>query len=214
MASKIKGEKSVAIGYVGDGGTSHGDFHEALNFAKVFDAPVVFIIQNNQYAISTHRSIQTKSENLALKAVAYGMPGILVDGNDIFAMYAATKEAIERARNGQGPTLIEAYTYRLGAHTTSDDPTKYREDEEVEKWKDKDPILRFEIYLKNKGILTDELKEKTLEKLEKDVMSTFESIENKSDTELDDIFKYHYETMPPQLEEQLNEYKSFLEGGK
>lgn len=214
MANNIKGEKSVAVGYVGDGGTSEGDFHEALNFAAVFNAPVVFIIQNNQYAISTHRSIQTKSENFALKAVAYGIPGILVDGNDIFAMYVATKEAIKRARNGEGPALIEAYTYRLGAHTTSDDPTKYRKDEEVEEWKIKDPILRFEIYLKNKGILTDEWKEKTLDELEKEVMSTFESIENKSDTKIDDMFKYHYETMPPQLEEQLNEYKAFLEGGK
>ncbi len=214
MANNIKGERSVALGYVGDGGTSHGDFHEALNFAKVFNAPVVFVIQNNQYAISTHISKQTMSENLALKAVAYGMPGILVDGNDIFAMYAATKEAIERARNGEGPSLIEAYTYRLGAHTTSDDPSKYREEEEVEVWKDKDPVLRFEIYLKNKGILTDGWKEKTIDELGKEVMSTFESIENKSDTEIDDIFKYHYETMPPQLEEQLNDYKSFLEGGK
>lgn len=214
MANNIKGEKSVAVGYVGDGGTSEGDFHEALNFAAVFKAPVVFFVQNNQYAISTHRSIQTMSKNIALKAVAYGMPGILVDGNDIFAVYAATKEAIERARKGEGPTLIEAYTYRLGAHTTSDDPTKYRENEEVEEWKSKDPILRFQLYLKNKGILTDEWEEETLEKLEKEVMSTFESIENKSDTEIDDIFKYHYETMPPQLEEQLNEYKSFLEGGK
>ena len=214
MANNIKGEKSVAVGYVGDGGTSEGDFHEALNFAAVFKAPVVFIVQNNQYAISTHRNIQTMSKNIAMKAVAYGMPGILVDGNDIFAVYAATKEAIERARNGEGPTLIEAYTYRLGAHTTSDDPTKYREDEEVEKWKPKDPILRFKIYLKNKGILTDEWEEKTLDELEKEVMSTFESIENKSDTEIDDIFKYHYETMPPQLEEQMNDYLEFLEGGK
>ena len=214
MANNIKGEKSVAVGYVGDGGTSEGDFHEALNFAAVFKAPVVFFVQNNQYAISTHRSIQTMSKNIAMKAVAYGMPGILVDGNDILAVYAATQEAIERARRGEGPTLIEAYTYRLGAHTTSDDPTKYREDEEVEKWKPKDPILRFKIYLENKGILTDEWEEKTLEELEKEVMATFESIEDKSDTEIDDIFKYHYETMPPQLEEQLNEYKSFLEGGK
>ncbi|MFY9213937.1 MAG: pyruvate dehydrogenase (acetyl-transferring) E1 component subunit alpha [Tissierellaceae bacterium] len=214
MANNIKGEKSVAVGYVGDGGTSEGDFHEALNFAAVFKAPVVFFIQNNQYAISTPRSIQTMSKNLALKAVAYNMPGILVDGNDLFAVYVATKEAIERARNGEGPSLIEAYTYRLGAHTTSDDPTKYREDEEVEKWKNKDPILRFKKYLKKKGILTDEWEEKTIEELEKEVMETFESIENKSDTEIDDIFKYHYETMPPHLEEQLNEYKAFLEGGK
>lgn len=214
MANNIKGEKNVAVGYVGDGGTSEGDFHESLNFAAVFKAPVVFFIQNNQYAISTRRSVQTISKNLALKATAYGMPGILVDGNDIFAVYNATKEAIDRARNGEGPTLIEAYTYRLGAHTTSDDPSKYRENEEVEEWKLKDPIIRFRLYLKEKGLLTDEWEEKTKKELEEEVMSTFESIENKSDTEIDDIFKYQYATMPPQLEEQLNEYKSFLQGGK
>lgn len=213
MANNIKGEKNVALGYVGDGGTSEGDFHEALNFAAVFKAPVVFVIQNNQYAISTRRVIQTMSTNLAQKAVAYGMPGILVDGNDIFAMYNATKEAIDRARNGEGPSLIEAYTYRLGAHTTSDDPSKYRENEEVEEWRDKDPILRFKLYLEKKGLINEEWIEKTKEELETEVMSTFESLENKSDTEIDDIFKYHYATMTPQLEEQLKEYKSFLQGG-
>lgn len=213
MANNIKGEKNVSVAYVGDGGTSEGDFHEALNFAAVFKAPVVFVIQNNQYAISTRRVVQTASKNLAQKAVAYGMPGILVDGNDILAMYVATKEAIDRARNGEGPTLIEAYTYRLGAHTTSDDPTKYRENEEVEEWRLKDPLLRFKLYLENKGLLTQEWEETTKKELEQEVMSTFESIEDKSDTEIDDIFKYHYEEMTPQLEEQLNEYKSFLKGG-
>jgi len=213
MANNIKGEKNVSVAYVGDGGTSEGDFHEALNFAAVFKAPVVFVIQNNQYAISTRRVVQTASKNLAQKAIAYGMPGILVDGNDVLAMYVATKEAIDRARNGEGPTLIEAFTYRLGAHTTSDDPTKYRENEEVEEWKLKDPLLRFKLYLENKGLLTQEWEETTKKELEQEVMSTFESIENKSDTEIDDIFKYHYEVMTPQLEEQLNEYKSFLKGG-
>ena len=214
MANNIKGEKDVVLAVVGDGGTSEGDFHEALNFAAVFKAPVIFLIQNNQYAISTKRVIQTMSKNLAQKAIAYNMPGILVDGNDIFAMYNATKEAVDRARNGEGPTLIEAYTYRLGAHTTSDDPTKYRENQEVEEWLKKDPLLRFKLYLQEKGLLTDEWEEKTKKELEEEVMATFESIENKSDTEIDDIFKYHFETMPPQLEEQLNEYKAFLEGGK
>ncbi len=214
MANNIKGEKDVVLAVVGDGGTSEGDFHEALNFAAVFKAPVIFLIQNNQYAISTRRVIQTMSKNLAQKAIAYNMPGILVDGNDIFAMYNATKEAVDRARNGEGPTLIEAYTYRLGAHTTSDDPTKYRENQEVEEWLKKDPLLRFKLYLQEKGLLTDEWEEKTKKELEEEVMATFESIENKSDTEIEDIFKYHYETMPPQLEEQLNDYKAFLEGGK
>ncbi|MBU5312846.1 pyruvate dehydrogenase (acetyl-transferring) E1 component subunit alpha [Tissierella carlieri] len=214
MANNIKEEKNVVVTYVGDGGTSHGDFHEALNFAAVFKAPVVFIIQNNQYAISVSRKQQTMSKTLAQKAIAYGMPGIVVDGNDIFAMYSATKEAIDRARNGEGPTLIEAFTYRLGAHTTSDDPTLYRKDEEVQEWWKKDPILRFKKYLLNKNILTEEWEEKTKKELEIDVMSTFEEIENKSDTLIEDIFKYHYETMPPQLEEQLEDYKAFLEGGK
>lgn len=214
VANNIKGEKNVVVTYVGDGGTSHGDFHEAINFAAVFDAPVIFIIQNNQYAISTKRAIQTKSETLAQKAIAYGIPGILVDGNDIFAMYKVTKEAIDRARNGEGPTLIEAYTYRLGAHTTSDDPTLYRENQEVEEWKAKDPILRFKKFLLNKNLITEEWEKNLKKELEEIVTSTFEEIENKSDTEIDDIFKYHYEKMPPQLEEQLREYKEFLEGGK
>jgi len=214
IANNIKGEKNVVVTYVGDGGTSHGDFHEAINFAAVFNAPVIFIIQNNQYAISTKREIQTKSETLAQKAIAYGIPGILVDGNDIFAMYAATKKAIDRARNGEGPTLIEAYTYRLGAHTTSDDPTLYRDQEEVEEWKEKDPILRFKKYLLNKNLISEEWDENLRKELEEIVVSTFEEIENKSDTEIEDIFKYHFEKMPPQLEEQLREYKEFLEGGK
>ena len=213
MANNIKGEKNVAVTYVGDGGTSQGDFHESLNFAAVYKAPVVFIIQNNQYAISTPRKIQTMSENLAQKAIAYGMPGIVVDGNDIFAVYNATKEAIDRARKGEGPSLIEAHTYRLGAHTTSDDPTKYREDEEVKEWEEKNPITRFSIYLKNKGILTDEWEEKTIKELDDEVKNTFEEIEDNSDTEIEDIFKYQYATMTDQLQEQLDEYKAFLEGG-
>ncbi|NLK42776.1 MAG: pyruvate dehydrogenase (acetyl-transferring) E1 component subunit alpha [Tissierellia bacterium] len=214
IANNIKGEKNVVVTYIGDGGTSHGDFHEAINFAAVFNAPVIFIIQNNQYAISTKRKSQTKSETLAQKALAYGIPGILVDGNDIFAMYSATREAIERARNGGGPTLIEAYTYRLGAHTTSDDPTLYRDDKEVEEWKEKDPVLRFKRYLLNKNLISEEWEENLKKELEEEVVSSFEAIENKSDTEIEDIFKYHFEKMPPQLEEQLREYKDFLEGGK
>ncbi len=214
MANTIKGEDGVVLAYVGDGGTSAGDFHEALNFAAVFKAPVIFLIQNNQFAISVPRAMQTNSKTLAQKAIAYDIPGILVDGNDIFAMYDITKKAVERAREGLGPTLIEAYTYRLGAHTTSDDPTKYRKDEEVEEWRVKDPITRFELYLLDQGIITQDYIKELKAELEKEVGTTFESIENTSDTEVEDIFKYHYETMTPQLQEQLDEYKSFLEGGK
>lgn len=214
MANTIKGEDGVVLAYVGDGGTSAGDFHEALNFAAVFKAPVIFLIQNNQFAISVPRAMQTNSKTLAQKAIAYDIPGILVDGNDIFAVYDITKKAVERAREGLGPTLIEAYTYRLGAHTTSDDPTKYRKDEEVEEWRVKDPITRFELYLLDQGIITQDYIKELKEELEKEVGTTFESIENTSDTKVEDIFKYHYETMTPQLQEQLDEYKSFLEGGK
>lgn len=213
MANNIKGENSVAVAYVGDGGTSHGDFHEALNFAAVFKAPVVFIIQNNQYAISLSRDKQTASKTLAQKALAYSMPGILVDGNDIFAMYSATKEAIDRARDGGGPTLIEAYTYRLGAHTTSDDPTIYRDDSEVEEWKVKDPIKRFKKYLLSKDIITEEWEDNIKSELDKKVVSIFEEIENSSDTVVEDIFKYQYKEMTPQLVEQLKDYQDFLEGG-
>ena len=214
MSINIKGEDDIVMTYIGDGGTSHGDFHEALNFASVFNTPVVFIIQNNQYAISVPRKTQSKTKTLAQRAISYGMPGRLVDGNDILAMYSATKEAVDRARNGEGPTLIEAYTYRLGAHTTSDDPTKYREDSEVEEWKEKDPIDRFRKYLEGKKLIDEEWVEKTRSELEKEVISTFEEIEKDSDTKIEDIFKYQYETMPPHLEEQLNDYKAYLEGGK
>lgn len=214
MANNIKGENDAVVAYVGDGGTSHGDFHEALNFAAVFKAPVVFVIQNNQFAISLARKKQTASATLAQKAIAYDMPGIVVDGNDIFAMYVATKEALDRAKRGDGPTLIEAYTYRLGAHTTSDDPTKYREDSEVEEWRPKDPIIRFKNYLLSQDIITEDWEKDTIKELEDKVTTVFEEIEISSDTEIEDIFKYHYETMPPQLEEQLKEYEDFLQGGK
>lgn len=214
MANNIKGEDSVAMAYVGDGGTSAGDFYESLNFAAVFKAPVIVVIQNNQYAISVPRKIQTSSQTLAQKAMAFDIPGILVDGNDIFAMYAVTKQAVERARKGEGPTLIEAYTYRIGAHTTSDDPTRYRKEEEVTEWAVKDPIKRFETYLINEGIISQEYIDGLRAELEQEAASTFESIEDKSDTEIEDIFKYHYEEMTPQLKEQLDEYKSFLEGGQ
>lgn len=213
MANNIKGETNVILTFVGDGGTSHGDFHEALNFGAVFKAPVIFMIQNNQYAISTKRSIQTMSENLAQKAIAYGMPGLLVDGNDVFAVYNATKAAAERARRGEGPTLIEAYTYRLAAHTTSDDPTKYREESEVEEWRLKDPILRLGLYLKEEDIIDENWEKDTLATLEQEVMATFEEIERDSTYEIEDIFKFHYEKMPAQLQEQLDEYKAYLQGG-
>ncbi|NLL42342.1 MAG: pyruvate dehydrogenase (acetyl-transferring) E1 component subunit alpha [Firmicutes bacterium] len=210
MASRIKGEKDVTVAYVGDGGTSTGDFNEALNFAGVFNAPVVFIIQNNQYAISVARQKQTRAETLVQKAVAAGIPGILADGNDLMAMYAATKEAAERARSGGGPTLIEAYTYRLGAHTTSDDPTKYREDEEVERWQSKDPMKRMKAYLINKGIWSEEEDSSLSEQYGAEALEVFRKVEASGETKLEDIFRYHFQETPGHLTEQYEEYVQYL----
>lgn len=210
-ASKYRGEKDIAIAYVGDGGTSQGDFHEALNFAALNKLAVIFIIQNNQYAISVSRKKQTASKTLAQKAIAYDMPGIQVDGNDIFAVYEATKEAVDRARNGNGPSLIECYTYRLGAHTTADDPTKYRDDSEVEEWKLKDPIDRLYKYLIANKLWTKEEDDKFREDYEKIVKETFEKVENSGLVQLEDVFKYHYENMTPELEAQYKERKKYYE---
>ena len=210
-ASKIQKKGEIALSYIGDGGTSHGEFHEGLNFAGVFSVPLIVIIQNNQYAISTPRSKQTKAETLAQKAVAYGIPGIQVDGNDVLAMYAVTKEARERALNGDGPTLIEAFTYRLGPHTTSDDPTIYREDKEVEEWKLKDPLPRFRKYLSNKKLWNNE-KEEALQKELKDVVNkTFKKVEKSGPVKLDDVFDYTYEHLTEELKAQKEAYKLHLE---
>ncbi|MFC6655259.1 pyruvate dehydrogenase (acetyl-transferring) E1 component subunit alpha [Roseibium salinum] len=153
-AARLEGTGEVAMTYFGDGATSQGDFHEALNFASVFDCPVVFVCQNNQYAISVPRARQTRSQTLAQKALAYGMDGIQVDGNDIFACFAAADDAVRRARETFRPTLIECVTYRLEMHTTADDPSRYRDEEEVE-WEKRDPIERFGSLLRERGLLDD-----------------------------------------------------------
>lgn len=155
MAVKYRKEGRAVIAYFGDGGTSEGDFHEGLNFAGVFRLPVVFICQNNQWAISVPRGRQTASGTLAQKAVAYGFEGIQVDGNDVFAVLRATKKALEKARAGGGPTFIECVTYRMADHTTADDASRYRKKEELEAWKAKDPLLRLKRFLEKKGIWTD-----------------------------------------------------------
>jgi pyruvate dehydrogenase E1 component alpha subunit len=150
-AAKLQGEPRIAITYFGDGATSEGDFHEAMNFAAVYGTPTVFLCQNNGYAISLPIERQTRSESIAIKAQAYGMPGVLVDGNDLLAVYAATKEAADTARSGGGPTLIEALTYRIGPHTTNDDPGRYRTTEEEALARARDPLARVRIYLEGHG---------------------------------------------------------------
>src|SRR5262245_246043 len=154
-AARYKREDSVTLCYFGDGASSHGDCQEALNFAGVFGVPLVFVCVNNQWAISVPRARQTRARSIAQKAVAYGFPGVQVDGNDLLAVYAATRVAVDRAREGGGPTLIEAVTYRLGGHSTADDPTKYRSDAEVKEWEAREPLIRFRRYLEGKGVVDE-----------------------------------------------------------
>jgi pyruvate dehydrogenase E1 component alpha subunit len=198
----------VVFTFVGDGGTSEGEFSEALNFAGVWKAPVIFTIQNNQYAISVPVKSQTKSVNLAVKALAFGLPGIKVDGNDFFAMYVAYKEAFDQARAGNGATLIEALTYRKGAHTTSDDPSKYRTKEEEMEWDKTDPLVRMKKYMVIKGIWkVDE--EKLIEEYKTEVDKQFTEAENFTAYKLDDVFQYMYVDMPEVLNKQKADYEQF-----
>ncbi|MBI4042412.1 MAG: pyruvate dehydrogenase (acetyl-transferring) E1 component subunit alpha [Deltaproteobacteria bacterium] len=209
-AAKMRGEKTVAMTYFGDGATSQGDFHEALNFAGVFQTATVFVCQNNQWAISVPLSRQTHSKTLAQKALAYDLPGVQVDGNDILAVYVAAKEAVDRARNGGGPTLIEAVTYRLGPHTTSDDPTKYRPEEEVKMWEKRDPLLRFGKYLKNKGLVDDAKMAKLQEEVDGEVRQGVERAEAQMKANPLDLFDYTFAQLPPSLQEQKKELESLL----
>src|SRR5215475_885409 len=166
-AAQYRGDDVVVMVYFGDGATSEGDFHEALNFAGVWHVPVVFVCQNNQWAISVPLKKQTHSRTIAQKALAYGLPGIQVDGNDVLAVYAAAREAVDRARAGDGPTLIECVTYRLGVHTTADDPTKYRSAGEVAEWERKDPLTRFGTYLQKRRLLEEGLEQRVDEEIAK-----------------------------------------------
>ncbi len=209
-AVKMKQEKDVVFAVVGDGGTSQGDFHEALNFAAVWKVPVVFIVQNNQFAISVPFNRQTVSVNIAVKSHAYGMPGIKVDGNDFIAMYAALKYAADYAREGNGPVLLEALTYRKGAHTTSDDPSKYRTKENEEQWELTDPLKRLALFLRDKGLWTDGDENKITEDYKKEVDRQFEEAEKTHPYKLEDVFKYTYVDMPEDLKLQQMEHEKFL----
>jgi pyruvate dehydrogenase E1 component alpha subunit len=202
-AAMVRGEKSACFAYFGDGATSEGDFHEAINFAGVFKTPTVFICQNNQYAISLPRSRQCAAKTLAQKGVGYGVPGIQVDGNDVLALYAAATEAVERARRGEGPTLIESYTYRMGDHTTSDDATRYRMDAEKAEWAEKDPLSRFRIYLTRKGIWNDDLEKKEQQGASAFIDAAVKQAESYPKPALEDMFRYTYAEMTPELNEQL-----------
>ena len=206
MAAKYRKDKTVAITYFGDGGTSTGDFHEGLNIAGVFQLPVIFICQNNQWAISMPRSKQSASKTLAQKAYGYGIEGLQVDGNDVFAVYKATEYALRKARQGKGPTFIECVTYRIADHTTADDATRYRSKEEVETWKAKDPIQRLKLFMEKKGLWTAQYQKEVEEKIKSmidEAVKTLESIEPPQPREM---FTYIYEKLTPRQIKQLKDF--------
>lgn len=202
-ALRRQGKDSVVVCYMGDGATSEGDFHEGLNFAGVFRSPALFISQNNQWAISVPRRKQTSSLTIAQKALAYGIPGLLVDGNDVMAMYLAAREGIERARGGEGPFFIEAYTYRRMMHTTADDPLRYRTAEEEAEWERKDPLTRFRTYLERRGIWTEEWQARLEEEAEDMIRKAVETAESLPPHDPEDLFRHMYAEMTPALTEQL-----------
>ena len=206
MAAKYRGDKIAVAAYFGDGGTSKGDFHEALNFAGVFRLPVVFICQNNQWAISVPREKQTASKTIAQKAIAYGFHGIQVDGNDIFAVYRATREALERAKGGEGPTLIECFTYRVSDHTTADDASRYRTKEEVEAWKAKDPVLRLRLYMEKKGLWTEEYQKELELRAKAEVDEAEKKAESIAHPDPRDMFTYTYTALTQRLQREIKDF--------
>lgn len=208
---KLRGRQELCLTFCGDGGTSEGDFHEAMNFAGVYNLPLVMFIQNNHWAISVPREAQTASQTIAQKAIAYGVDGVQVDGNDLLAVVVAMREAIEKARTGGGPTLIEAVTYRLSMHTTADDPKKYRKEEEVKKWEKRDPLVRFRNYLQKKELLDDKIQavidEEIKAELDRNVEEYFAAKVDPCE-----FFQQMYCEQPPILQRQERELRAHLDG--
>lgn len=209
-AFKIRKEPRVAVVVIGDGGTSQGDFYEALNVAGDWKLPVLFVVNNNQWAISVPRSAQTGAQTLAQKAIAAGFEGMQVDGNDIIAMYDACEQAIKKARQGEGPTLIEAMTYRLCDHTTADDAKRYRAEEEVAEAWQKEPFIRFKNYLLNAGYLTESMHQDIQAECSSEVEKAVADYINLGLPEPESIFDYHYQTLPHDLKEQRKEFLETL----
>jgi pyruvate dehydrogenase E1 component alpha subunit/2-oxoisovalerate dehydrogenase E1 component alpha subunit len=207
-AAKLKHDPVVVLACLGDGATSEEDFHVAANFAGVYNLPVVLLCQNNQWAISTPCSIQTASKTLAVKALAYGMPGVRVDGNDVLAVYATVKEAVERARRGEGPTLVEALTYRVAAHSSSDDPTRYRDERVTAEWKQKDPIARLRRFLLAQGLLDAAGDERLRAEVDTEVREAIAAEEPVGPPPLRTLVEDVYAEVPAHLEEQLAELES------
>jgi pyruvate dehydrogenase E1 component alpha subunit len=210
-AARLKGDDVVALAMVGDGGTSEGDFHEALNFAAVWHAPVVFLVQNNGFAISVPLAKQTAAPSLAHKAVGYGMPGRLVDGNDAVAVHEVIGDAVRHARAGGGPTLIEAITYRIDAHTNADDATRYRGDSEVETWRGHDPIALIEHELTARGLLDDAGRQAAKDAAETMAADLRERMNQDPALDPSDLFAHVYAEPTPQLREQQAHLRAELD---
>lgn len=207
---KLRKHKHVVACFCGDGGTSEGDFHESLNWASVFKVPLVMVVQNNHWAISVPLRRQMACQTIAQRAVAYGMDAMQVDGNDVLAVVTAVKEAVEKARAGGGPSLIEAVTYRVWMHTTADDPKKYRSQEEVAAWEAKDPIARFRTYLKDRKLLTETVEREIEQEIREEIDSAIKAYETYRHDPYE-FFHYMYSEMTPELKKQLAELRDYLE---
>lgn len=214
MAAQRLGEDSVTVAFLGDGATSEGDTHEAMNLAGVERAPCIFYVQNNQWAISTPTTRQYAAPSLASRAVGYGMSGVIVDGNDVLACYAVMADAAERARNGGGPTLIEAMTYRMGPHTTSDDPNRYRPPHELEEWAVRDPIVRFRSYLERTGVWTQRVEDRVAARSVRLRAELRAAVMETPDPDVTEVFDTVFAEITPSLAAQRQQLLTELAEGE
>lgn len=212
LAEKRQGTRNVAMAFIGDGGSSEGDFHEALNFAGALTAPCIFILQNNGWAISVPTRTQTRATNLSRRADGYGIPGVRVDGNDVLATYQVTQQAVERARRGEGPTLIETVTYRVKPHTVADDPSRYRTEADTAGWDAKDPIVRLRIHLLNQGILTEETEKAMLDEVAAEFEAALKEADAYPDPTPAEILDHVFAEPTPQLQRQRAEIMAEVQG--
>jgi pyruvate dehydrogenase E1 component alpha subunit len=203
---KMQGGDGVAITFFGDGASSEGDFHESLNLAGIVKAPVIFFLQNNGWAISTPRENQTAARSFAERAIGYGVEGVIVDGNDLLAVHEVTARAVAKARAGGGPTLIESVTYRTGAHNTADDPTRYVDQQELEKWQQKDPVERIKNYLRSRGIWNEVLEQEMLDSCAAQIDVAMEIARNTPLATSDALFDHVYAEPPQRMQDQKSDW--------
>lgn len=209
-AGQLNGHNWAVAAFVGDGGTSEGDVHEGLNFAAVFNAPMVLVVQNNGWAISVPTSQQMKVDRIAKRAEGYGIPGVVVDGNDLIAVWAVTQEAVARAKAGQGPTLLEAVTYRIAPHTSSDDPSRYRSEDESERWKERDPVLRMRRALERLELWNPDLEDAYIKELELELEQAVQAADQAPAAQAHQIVEQVFAQMQP---DQLSAWHH-LKGGQ